>query len=308
MFKIIISLFFITNLFGLDIKFNGYISKVTFNDKYLVAGLENGEIDIKNFNDYKLIDKIVLPKIEDFMGDKIPMPIYSLDILDNKLLILTQAENNIRKLFIYDIITKNLKLIFSLEKSFMKAKFIDKTHILFGLLSDEISLYDLKNNSFIYTKQIGEYVFSTFALNESKTKVAIGDESGEIKIVDVKSGKIIRKFNQFNKDQTISLDFKHNLVINGTTDKRVSIIDINGRYIIKQQVKFLPYGVALNEDNSFAVQYDENNNIAIFDMNQNLKKLIKGQTMPLNEMKFISKDKLISISADKIMITNIKGE
>jgi len=85
--KIIFILLFILFSYALTpvkkITFNGYISKITYNNKYLIAGLENGSIIIKDFQTLKNIGKITLPKIHDFMGDLISMPIYSLDISAN---------------------------------------------------------------------------------------------------------------------------------------------------------------------------------------------------------------------------------
>jgi len=301
-------LFFAIFLFAQDIKFDTYISKVTFNKKYLITGLENGQIIIKDFNSLKLIKKIKLPQIEDFMGDKIAMPIYSIDILNDRILILGQGNDAERKVFIYNIKNGNLKDILTSSQTYMNAHFIDKDRILFALLSDELSLYDLKNRKTIYTKQVGQYVFSTIALNSSRDMAIIGDESGSLKLLKTATGEKLKQFNKFNKDQTISVAFNNNLVMNGSSDKRVSLIDIeNGRYLLQIQVKFLPYGTAISPNGKFvAVQYNEKNDIAIFNINGKLIEIIKGQTMPLNGMKFINNRKLLSFSADKIMINKIK--
>ena len=295
-------------LFAKDISFDGYISKITFNRDYLVAGLENGEVHIKNFKSLKLVKKISLPNIEDFMGDKIAMPIYSLDIMDNKVLILGEGSDSVRVLYIYDIKTDKLSHIFTSPTTYMKAKFIDENTILFGLLSDEVSLYNLKEKKIIYTKSVGNYVFSTMALNSPKTEVVFGDESGAVKLVDISTGNKKREFSNFNKDQTISIAFMNRLVVNASSDKRVSLIDIKtGRYLVRTQTKFLPYGAAISpSENYFAVQYDEKNNIAVFDKYGKIIKLIKGQTMPLNGMRFIDDNRILSYSADKVMISKIK--
>jgi WD40 repeat protein len=301
-------LFFALFLFGQDINFDAYISKVDFNKNYLVVGLENGEVYIKDFNNLKTLKKISLPKIEDFMGDKIAMPIYSIDILDNKVLLLCEIQDSKRRLFIYDIKKDKMQTIFTSNKTYMKAKFITKNKILLGLLSDEISLYNLDTKKVIYTKQVGSYVFSNFDTNVDNSLVVFGDESGALKLVKINDGNKIKEFKEFNKDQTISLAFYNKLAINGSSDKKVSLINVKtGRYLVKMAVKFLPYAVAISPNEKyFAVQYNEKNDIAVFDINKKLVKIIKGQTMPLNGMRFVDNNTILSFSADKVMIKTIK--
>jgi len=284
------------------ITFGGYISKVVVADNYLIVGLENGEIIIKNFKTLKNIYTIKLPKIEDFMGDKIAMPIYSLDVNNNKVLILAGGEDSSREVFIFDINQKKLTKILHTNDSIMRAKFVNDK-ILFAYLSDEISLYQPKNKKYLYRYQIGEYVFSTWAINDNK--VAIGDESGNIKIANINTGKKIAIIKGFNKDQTLSVDMYKNLVINGSSDKRVAIYDINTKNsILELEAKFLPYGATITKD-KFAIQYDEKNDIAVYNFNKKMQ-LLKGHTMPLNGMKFITNNELLSYSPAEILIWNIK--
>jgi len=315
--KIILIFLSCLSLFAIEIikpykfyTYNYYISKVAFNKKYLIVGMENGHILINNFKNNKKITEITLPKIHDFMGDLISMPIYSLDLSKNgtKLLILAQGENATRILFIYNLKTKKLKKIFTSKKTFMKASFLNNNNIFLALLSDEVMLYNLKTKKFIYDKQVGNYVFSTYSLNKSKTKAAIGDESGIIHIIDIKSGKKILDLQGYNKDKTIGVDFVKNYVINASSDKRVAIYNIKTKSIITQfDAKFLPYAGALSPDlKKYAIQYDENNNLLVLNINSKPLFLLKGHRMPLINMKFISNNKIISFSPSEIIIWKLK--
>jgi WD40 repeat protein len=291
------------------IKYNYYISKIAYNDSYLIAGLENGEIVIKDFNSLKVLYKITLPKIHDFMGDLIPMPIYSLDISpDNKqLLILAEGENAKRELFILNLETKKLSHIFTTKETLMKARYINNHQIFFGLLSDEVALFDLKSNKWLYKTQAGSYVFSTFALNDNKTKAAIGDESGSVKIIDIIKGKKINEIKGFNKDKTLSLDYIKNYIINASSDMRVAIYTEDGSTKTELKAKFLPYAAALNPSlNSFAIQYDEANNIMVYSIYSKPLYLLKGHTMALNGMKYLNKYEIISFSPAEIIIWKLK--
>ena len=280
-------------------KFDNYISKITFNNNLLVVGFENGTIKIENFNK-KEIAKIVLPQIEDFMGDKIAMPIYSLDILDNQILILAEDEDSKRTLFIYNLKTKKLSKIWTIEKTFMQAKFINKNQIFLTLLSDEVTLYDLKNKKFIYTSQIGNYVFSTMRLNRDKSAAVIGDESGILKVVNTATGKKIKEIGSYNKGKSLSVDIFKGKILNTSDDKRVAVYNLNNEIITKFMAKFLPYaGVLLK--NRFVIQYDEKNDLAVFDFNGKKLEILKGHTMPLNGI-YRFKNGIISYSPAEIII------
>ena len=291
-------------------QYDYYISKIAFNKKILAVGMENGEILINDFNTNKNIATITLPKIHDFMDELIPMPIYSIDISpDNKnIFILTEGEEAKREMYIYDIKTKKLSHIYETKETLMKAKYISNDKIFIGLLSDEVELFDLKTKKIIYKNQIGNYVFSTFALNKTKTKAVIGDESGSIKIVDVNNGKKLLKIAGFNKDKTLSLDFVKNYVINASSDKRVAVYDINTKNeVVTLTTPFLPYASALSpKKDKFAIQYDEKNNIKVFDFNKKPLFTLKGHKMPLNFLKFINENTLISFSPSEIIIWKLK--
>ena len=293
-------------------RYDYYISKIAFNKKLLVVGLENGTILINDFKTNKNLDKIILPKIHDFMGDLIAMPIYSIDISPdgNNIFILAQGEDAKREMYIYNLKNKKLTHIYETKDTLMKARYIDNNHIFIALLSDEVELFNLKQKKFLYRTQVGNYVFSTYAINENKTKAVIGDESGSIKIVDIKTGKKLAKIEGFNKDKTISLDFVKNYIINGSSDKRVAIYDvINKNEVLTLTANFLPYASAISPDlKTFAIQFDEKNNIKVFDMNKKPLFLLKGHQMPLIDMKYINKNTIISYSPSEIIIWKIKGE
>ena len=309
--KKILILIFILNLFAFDkIIYPSYISKLVFNKKFIVAGLENGTIIIKDFKTLKDLDKITLPKIHDFMDELIPMPIFSLDIAPNNnyILILAQGENSIKIIYLYDLKNKKLNKVYSTKENFIKAKYISKDKILIGTLADEAILFNLKTKKEIYRKQIGNYVFSTFKLNENKNLAVFGDESGKANIIDINSGKKTKTIKGFNKGKTLSLDFKNFLVLNASEDRRVSIYNLKlNSFCIKKDVKFLPYAAGISPNlKYYAVQYDENNNIAIFDFNNKLIKILKGHTMALNGLFFLKDYKILSFSPAEVIIWNLK--
>ncbi|NPA55565.1 MAG: nitrate reductase [Epsilonproteobacteria bacterium] len=285
------------------ITFDGYISKIAFNNSYLVAGLENGHIIIQD-KTHKPIYTIKLPQIHDFMDELIPMPIYSLDLLQNKLLITAGWEDSGRKIFLFDIQNKKLQTLLTTKDAIMKANFLTNNKLVFGFLSDEIGIYDISTKKLI-KKQVGEYVFSTYTLNRDKTLLVLGDESGSVSIVSLKDLSYYT-INGINKDKTLSVDIYKNTVLNASSDQNIGIYDIHSKELITQlKTKFLPYGAALYGQ-KFACLYDEHNNISVYDLHNKLLTILKGHTMPLNGLRFINAHKIISFSPAEIIIWDIK--
>ncbi|NPA11165.1 MAG: nitrate reductase [Epsilonproteobacteria bacterium] len=291
------------------IQFKDYISKIAYSKKYLTIGLESGEVIIQDFKTNKKLFSVKLPKIHDFMGDLIAMPIYSLDISPNQkeILILAEGEDAKRELFTLNIKTKKLIHLFTTKKTLMRANYITEDKIFFALLSDEVSLYDLKSKKYLYTFQVGSYVFSTYAINENKTLCAIGDESGSVKIVDILKGKKLKELKGYNKDKTLSLDFKKNLIINGSSDMRVAIYTLQGGIKTTLKTKFLPYATALSPKlDTFSLQYNEQNDIMVYDIYAKELYILKGHTMALNGIKYLNQNTIISYSPAEIIIWRLK--
>jgi len=127
-------------------------------------------------------------------------------------------------------------------------------------------------------------------------------------VVDIKTGKKIKELKGYNKDKTLSCDIKKHLAINGSSDMRVAIYDINSGYAkLTLKVKFLPYGATISPDLSkFAVQYNEKNDIAIYSTYKKLLNVLKGHTMALNGIKFLDNKTIISFSPAEILIWKLK--
>ena len=273
----------------------------------LFAATDSGIVDIFNWKEKKKIGEIKLPKIHDFMGDIMGAKILSVDALDDKsaVLILAQAEGGGNNLYIYKE-SKLLKLIDKKDISILmnKAGFVSKEKIFIVSLSSEIVLYDLKNKKELYRKQLSESSFGDFCFNEDKTKAAVSCESGEIFIVNVEDGKVLKVLDGANKDKVFKVDYKKGKVLGGGQDRQASIYDVaSGSYkVIK--ANFLVYAVGLSPNADLAaICYDENNEIGVFDTNSlSMKYLLKGQKSTLNTILFIDEETLISSSDDSFIL------
>jgi WD40 repeat protein len=268
-----------------------------------------GHIEVYDTVNSKKIKEINLPNVKDFMGDEIPARVMSTDVIDGKYLLLSDSgKNGYSNLFIYD---KNLTQILSPKdkEAIIKARFIDREHVLLGYLSNEVSLLNIKTKKEIYRVQLSESKFSDFALNEDKSQVVFACESGVLNLVDVKSGKIIRELKGLNVDNVYRVDFKKDIVSGAGQDRRGSLYsatDGKGSYI---EGDFLIYSTALTPSASkVAFTMDEKNNITIYKTSSKSKiATLKGQKSTLNVMIFKDENILFSASDDStIMVWNIK--
>jgi hypothetical protein len=298
-------------LFGVDtirpdyqIEVNGTAKDMVLRGDTLVIATDMGHIEEFNYKERKKIKEISIPDIKDFMGDIVPARVMSVDKIENRYLLLSDSgKGGYSNLFIYD---KNLTQIFSPEdkRAIIKARFIDKDHILLGYLSDEVSLFDLRTKKELYKEQLSESKFSDFALNEDKTQAVFSCESGVLSLIDVQTGKVIKKLKGQNVDNVYRVDFKKDYVSGAGQDRRGSIYNVKtgkGDYI---QGSFLIYSTALSPNaKKVAFSMDEKNNIYIYntDTKANIA-ILKGQKSTLNVIIFKDENHLFSASDDNTIM------
>ena len=292
-----------------SIEINGTVKDMVLRENLLVIATDMGHIEIKDIEGNQSIKNISIPNVKDFMGDEIPARVMSTDKIDNKYLLLSDSgKNGYSNLYIYD---KNLTKILSAKdkKAIIKARFIDKEHILLGYLSNEVSLLDLNSKKESYKVQLSESKFSDFALNEDKSKAVFSCESGILNIVDIKTGKILKKLKSQNVDNVYRVDFKNKIVSGAGQDRRGSIYDVRtgkGSYISGD---FLIYSTALSPTASkVAFAMDEQNNISIYNSSTKSKiALLKGQKSTLNVIIFQDENRIFSASDDStILVWDLK--
>ncbi len=290
------------------IEVNGTVKDMVLRDNILVIATDNGHIEIKDINLKKSLKTISIPNVKDFMGDEIPARVMSVDKIDNRYLLLSDSgKGGYSNLYIYD---KNLTQILSAKdkKAIIKARFIDKEHILLGYLSNEVSLLDLKSKKESYRVQLSESKFSDFALNVDKTQAVFSCESGILSVVNLKTGKVIKELKGQNLDNVYRVDFKNNIVSGAGQDRRGSIYNVTtgkGSYIAGN---FLIYSTALSPSSKkVAFAMDEQNNISIYNSSTKSKiALLKGQKSTLNVIIFQDENIIYSASDDStIMIWNL---
>ncbi len=280
---------------------SGAVTDLMYQDGLLYSATAEGAVDIYNITEQKLVQTITVPKIKDFTGDEVNAKVYSVDMAEGKIMIVSQGKMGYRRIHIFvdDVLTE----VISTNKSFTisKAKFVDANSILIALLSNELILYDIKNDKSLYREQIGGSKFSDFALNEDKTQVIIADESGDMRLVNVKDGKIIKVLKGQNLDNVFQVDFKSKTIVTAGQDRRAAVYGTEDSRSYYKQASFLIYSVGLSPSAKLAgFASDENNNVTIFNT-QTKSDLYKlgNHKMTMTNILFINENELFTANDSK---------
>ena len=280
---------------------SGAVTDLVYHDSKLYSATAEGKIDIYDTKEQKLIKSIEVPKIKDFLGEEVDSKVYSVDVIDGKIMIASQGKMGYRRVHVYE--NEKLTEVISIAQSFTiaKAKFIDKDRLLIALLSNELILYDIKNKKAIYREQISASKFSSFALNEKKDEVIMVDESGDLKLVAVKDGKVIKELKGQNVDNVFQLDYKNGTIITAGQDRRCAIYSKDGKRAYYKNASFLIYSAGLSPSGKVgAYASDEHNNVTLFDTDSKSDiETLGSHKATLSNILFIDEKRLFTASDDK---------
>jgi WD40 repeat protein len=276
----------------------------------LIVATDSGMVQVYDIKAKQFIKEINLPKIKDFIGDEIPARIHSVDFIDGRFLLLSDSgKGGYANLWIEEN-NATTQLIFPKDKkAIVKARFIDKGHILLGYLGNEAALYDVKTKKERYHVSLSPSKFSDFALNEDKSRAVFSCESGVLNIIDTKEGKVVKVLEGVNLDNVYKVDFKKGVVSGAGQDRRGSLYNAKSGKGDFLQGKFLIYATGLSPSASkVAFAMDEENNIWVYSRSTKSKiALLKGQKSTLNAIIFMDEDTIFSASDDNtVMMWKLK--
>ena len=304
MIKYIIAfLFLMINLYGVQtlqpdysLKAKGDVQDIVYGDNKLYAVTSEGTIDIFDLSKKELLQRIELPSIKDFMGDVIPAKIYSIDLFNGQIVVVSQGMKGYRNLWLYK--GEKLAKLISIEKKLFikKARFISKNKILMATLSNEIIMYDIPINKKLYRTQVSHSSFSDFTLNEDKSKVILSDESGIVRLIETDSGNTIKKIGSENLDRVYQLDYKKGITLTAGQDRKAVVYRDNGSDSL--EFHFLLYSCGLSPSGKVgAVAYNEKNDVVVFDT-KTMDKLyyLVGNKATLTKILFVGENGLFATS------------
>ncbi|TKX33203.1 WD40 repeat domain-containing protein [Campylobacter aviculae] len=253
--------FFCLFSYAYELRINSNITTLKLDGQNLYIGTEKGEVLKYNIQDKSLKKLLSLPKIKDYYGDNFAT-IYSIDSRYDKLLILSEGDFGSKNLSFYN---KKFTIKKLQEQSVKKIFFIDDNTFIFILLDSEIILVD-RNLKKLKEFQFSHSSLSDAVLNEDKTQLVAGFESGKVELFDLKKWKILKNYNKMHKDNIYQVDFKKNIILSCGTDRRLGIVKNDEQFFLQKD--FLIYTCALSPSGKFAIYSDNEAEISeIFNIN-----------------------------------------
>ncbi|EDP74442.1 periplasmic protein [Hydrogenivirga sp. 128-5-R1-1] len=287
------------------------VTDMLFRDGVLFVSTEQGEVRLINFRNGKLIETIKLPSIRDFMGNPIPPKVYSIDISPSgkRMLIVSEASGGFSEVYLYEK-GRGLEKLIDLGKNMIikKGRFYNDNLAVFGLLGDEIALFDVDAKRFIYVVQVGTSSLSDINLSDDKNKVAVSDEGGVVTLVSVKDGKVLKRFKGVNVDKLYELDYRDEKILVGGRDRRVALYYTDtGRYR-RFPSRFLVFSVAMDESAKLgAYLYNEENDVRIIELDTGRElDLLKGHEYPVSVILFLDGVVITGCDDGKIFVWRYK--
>ncbi len=280
---------------------SGSVVDIVYKNGKIYSATAASSVDIFDFETKKLLQKIEVPKIIDFAGDLVHSKVYSVDVIEDKILILSQDKDGFRRIHIHK--NDKTELLFDTNEALAvaKAKFLNKDTILLGLLSNELISYDINKKTYNWSLQVSGAKFSDFVLNEQKSEAVVADESGDLKIHDTKNGKRLKLLADQNLDNVFQVDYKKGVIATAGQDRRTVIYvpKVNSAYFVESG--FLIYSVGLSPSGKTAAfASDELNNVTVFDtITKATLGKFGGNKMTLTKIIFIDEDRFLVGSDDK---------
>ena len=280
------------------LQLDGAISDISVSGEKAYVATERGKVQIIDLRTYKIVDEISYPKFEDFMGELQLPKVFSVDISPDKKIIaaVVQATRGGREVYIY----QDKKLIKVINRKMhlpiAKLRFVDNQHLIFGLTGDEIVLFDLKNKKVIYRNPVGMSFFSDMEINEDKTKLALTDESGDTRIIDIKTGRVIKVIEELNKDKAFDVDLKNNRTFTGGRDKKAVYYNLNtDRYQIFDADDFMVFSVGLSPSGKIgAYVYNDKFDVKVVNTEEGTTlTYLKGHKSTPSNIRFLSEEEII---------------
>ncbi|MEA2100777.1 MAG: hypothetical protein U9P72_11680 [Campylobacterota bacterium] len=167
---------------------------------------------------------------------------------------------------------------------------------MFGTFGSEIILHDTSEQYNVYKAHISRSAMGDFTLSADKKKMVISDESGAVKLIDVKTSKVLTNYKAQNLDNVYYVAYNDGVIISGGQDRKVGVYGATKEdYYIKSD--FMVYCVGVSPDGNTGIYSSgEENNLQLFNTRTKQKgDILVAHKTPINQIKFINNNELFSI-------------
>jgi len=281
----------------------GFINDFVISNNILYVGNDMGTVDVFDIKTAKMINQISLPPLTSSMNKIIPADILSVDYLNGKLLILSVGNNSYRNVWIYE--DYMLKRIINEDKklSIKEARFVNDEQIMLATLGSDIILHDMSENYNLYKTHISSSTMGDMTLSSDKKTMVAADESGTVKVIDIKSSKILQTNSSQNVDHIYKVAFSNGTIITAGQDRRVGVYQKSQKpYYIKSN--FLVFCVGISPSGKTGIYSSgQESDLQLFDTKTKIKSdRLVGHNGVVNKILFINENELFSSSRDNYVL------
>jgi WD40 repeat protein len=276
----------------------GFVNSFVVSGENLYAGNDMGTVDVFDIKTQKIINQITLPLLTTGINYLVPQKVISVDYLNGKILIVSIGENSYRNVWIYE--KYELKQIVDESKklTIKKALFVNDERILFGTFGSEIILHDTQENYNLYKSHVTQSTMGGLVLNNDKSKMVMSYESGEVRVIDVKSSHVEHIYSSQNVDNVYDIALNNGVIITAGQDRRIAVYrDGQKDYHIKSH--FLVYAVGLSPSGKTgAYSSGDEQNIQLFDTRTKvLGDTLVAHTSRINQIWFKNEKEIFSVGS-----------
>ncbi|WP_201353041.1 WD40 repeat domain-containing protein [Hydrogenimonas urashimensis] len=272
----------------------GYVNDFVVSDGKLFVATDRGTVDIFDLKKMALVYQIVLNPTEDGWGERVPVRILSVDVQDRRILVTGIVKDGFRAVWLFE----NLRLkpiVDAKEKLMLKeAHFADDGHIVMGTFSSELIRYSLQERAPLYRRQLNDTAIGDMAMSLDRRFVVTSDESGAVRVVCAKTGKVVRELPSKHLDNVFHVAAGKDVIVTGGNDRRVCIFGKKRNYVIRTD--FPVYCVGVSPEGKTGVYLKGDDQILqLFDIEtgKETDRLV-GHKALVNQIRFLDETTLLS--------------
>ena len=303
MYKIILTLILLfSTMYAKDlypvakIEASGLVSDFVEDNGLLYVATDAGCVDIIDLSTQKIVSTIKIAPLATAMGDFVPARIHSVDRFKGKTLFVSSGESAYRNVWVHDGV--QLRKIVDEKQHIMpkRAFFTNDGHVVFGTFGSNVILYDNKESYKLYDSHISESTMGGMILSHDRKKMVVSDESGAVRLLDVKSSQVEKVFSSEHVDNIYRVAYSNELIVTAGQDRRVGVYSLDGKVSYHIKSDFLVYCVGLSPSADIGIYSSgTNNNLQLFNTKDGTKTdRLVGHYASVNKIMFINEHALVS--------------